>query len=127
MTDRRIFYDARAPLRMKETERAYQQILRDHYAFLVPPGLKVLEIGCSLGDLLAAVKPSRGVGVDFSPAIIELARRRYPELEFFVSEALEFSSAEKFDYILLSDLVNDVQDVQALFERLLSVSHSGTR
>jgi len=28
--------------------------------------MKVLELGCGLGDLLAAVRPSRGVGVDFS-------------------------------------------------------------
>ena len=29
-------------------------------------------------DLLAAVKPARGVGVDFSPAMVEAARARHP-------------------------------------------------
>ncbi len=127
MIDRKAFYDARASFRPRETGRAYQQLLRHYYQLLVPPGASVLELGCSLGDLLAAVKPARGLGVDFSPKIIELARPRHPELAFAVADAAEFSQAEKFDYLLLSDLVNDLPDVQAVFERLCAVAHAQTR
>jgi SAM-dependent methyltransferase len=127
MTDRRVFYDGRAALRLRESGRFYHQLLKRHYAFLVPPGQRVLEIGCGLGDVLAAVNPSCGCGVDFSPATIELARQRHPQLEFEVADALEFSTNEKFDYILLSDLVNDLGDVQALLMRLQEVSHADTR
>lgn len=127
MMDRRAFYDQRAALRVRETDRYYQQLLRKQYAFWVPPGLRVLEMGCGLGDLLAAVKPARGVGVDFSPAMTALARERHPELEFQVADAMEYTSAEKFDYVLLADLVNDLPDVQAVFERLQSVAHPRTR
>jgi ubiquinone/menaquinone biosynthesis C-methylase UbiE len=127
MIDRRAFYEQRAPLRARETDRYYQRELRKYFNFLVPPGRRVLEIGCGLGDLLAAMKPGRGVGVDFSPAMVELARRRHPDLEFQVADALEFSSPEKFDYILLSDLVNDLPDVQAVLERLQAVSAPETR
>jgi Glycosyl transferase family 2/Methyltransferase domain len=84
-------------------------------------------VGCGLGDLLAAVKPSRGVGIDFSPAMIAQARARHPELEFHDAEALDFSSDQKFDYILLSDLVNDLPDVQALFTKLRAHVHPGSR
>jgi len=127
MIDRRVFYDQRAALRVRETSRCYQQLLRKQYAFWVPPGLRVLEVGCGLGDLLAAVKPARGVGVDFSPAMIALARERHPELEFHAADAAEVSAAEQFDYILLADLVNDLPDVQAVFERLQAVAHPRTR
>jgi SAM-dependent methyltransferase len=127
MIDRRAFYDQRAALRARETGRYYQQLLRKQYAFWVPPGLRVLEVGCGLGDLLAAVKPARGVGVDFSPAMIALARERHPELEFQVADAAEAPAAEQFDYILLADLVNDLPDVQAVFERLQSVAQPRTR
>ncbi|HVM46926.1 MAG TPA: glycosyltransferase [Candidatus Acidoferrum sp.] len=127
MIDRRAFYEQRAAFRAHETRRYYQQLLRRHYAFLVPAGSRVLEIGCGIGDLLAAVKPARGVGVDFSPAMVALARQRHPGLDFQVADAAEFSSAESFDYILLSDLVNDLPDVQAVFERLRAVSHPRTR
>jgi SAM-dependent methyltransferase len=127
MMDRRAFYDQRAALRVRETGRYYQQLLRKQYAFWVPPGLRVLEVGCGLGDLLAAVKPARGVGVDFSPAMTALARERHPELEFQVADAMEYTSAEKFDYVLLVDLVNDLPDVQAVFERLQSIADPRTR
>ena len=127
MTDRRQFYDQRASFRAREANRYYQQLLRNYYAFLMPPGLHVLEVGCGLGDLLAAVRPSKGVGVDFSPAMIDWARQRHPELDFEVADAAGFQVTEKFDYILLSDLVNDLPDVQAVFERLKSASTPSTR
>ena len=79
MTDRRAFYEQRAAFRPRESDRFYQRLLRRYYAFLVPPDARVLEVGCGLGDLLAAVKPARGVGVDFSRKMIELARQRHPE------------------------------------------------
>ncbi len=127
MIDRRAFYEQRAASRLRENDRYYQKLLRRFFAFLVPPGSRVLEVGCGLGDLLAAVKPARGLGIDFSPATIQLARERHSQLEFQVADALEFSSAEKFDYILLSDLVNDLPDVQAVLERLHSVATPNTR
>src|SRR5690242_3106147 len=103
MIDRRAFYEQRAPCRLRETNRYYQQSLRNHYGYLVPPGLRVLEVGCGIGDLLAAVKPSKGVGIDFSEGVVKLARERHPGLEFKVADAAEFSTTEKFDYIILSD------------------------
>ncbi|MDB6021579.1 MAG: arnC 3 [Pedosphaera sp.] len=127
MIDRRAFYEQRAAFRTRETDRHYQKLLRKYFTFLVPPGLRVLEIGCGVGDLLEAVKPARGVGIDFSPAMIELARKRHPQLEFQVADAGEFSASEKFDYIILSDLVNDLPDVQAVLERLQTVATPNTR
>jgi SAM-dependent methyltransferase len=127
MTDRRAFYDRRAACRLRESGRFYHELLKRHYAFLVPPGQRVLELGCGIGDLLSAVRPARGVGVDFSPATIDLACKRHPHLEFQVADALEWAGGESFDYILLSDLVNDVPDVQAVLSRLLSVSGPETR
>src|SRR5688500_11483464 len=108
----RSFYESRAPFRSCELKSYYHKLLHNYFAFFVPPGVRVLELGCGLGDLLAAVKPSRGVGVDLSPAMVEQARQRHPDLEFHVSDAAEFNTEEKFDYILISDTVNDFQDVQ---------------
>ena len=49
---------------------AYHRRLIQVYQFLVAPGQRVLEIGCGLGDLLAALRPGYGVGVDFSPEMV---------------------------------------------------------
>src|SRR4029453_9244925 len=35
--------------------------------FLIPPGKRVLELGCGRGDALAALEPSYGVAGDFRP------------------------------------------------------------
>ena len=40
---------------------------------LIVPGSRVLEVGCGLGDLLAAVAPNNSLGIDASPRSIELA------------------------------------------------------
>lgn len=127
MIDRQAFYEQRAAFRLRETDRHYQKLLRNYFTFLIPPGLRVLEIGCGLGDLLAAVKPARGVGVDFSPEMLKLARQRHPGLEFHAADAAEFSTSEKFDYIILSDLVNDLPDVQVVLERLQAAATPNTR
>src|ERR1043166_3156868 len=65
--------------RRKPGRYYYDEITRI-YQFLVPPGRRVLELGCGAGDLLAALKPARGVGIDFSPKMIARANERHPEL-----------------------------------------------
>lgn len=86
-----------------------------------------MEVGCSTGDLLKALKPSLGVGVDFSPRMIARARARHPGLEFIEADALDLQLDRTFDFIVLSDLVNDLWDVQAALARLMPMCHSGTR
>lgn len=127
MTDRRAFHDQRASQRPREAGRAYHSLLQRLFSFIVPAGQRVLELGCGLGDLLAAVRPARGVGVDFSPAMLDLARERHPDLVFCEADATRFRSEERFDYIIASDLVNDAPDVQALFENLHHAAFQHTR
>ena len=105
----------------------YQKLLRHYYNFLLPEGLKILEIGCGHGDLLASLKPSFGVGVDFSDKMLRCASANHPDLFFVRADAHEIAFREKFDAIILSDVVNDVWDVQRILKSLHGVSHPGTR
>src|SRR5687768_3081274 len=66
---------------------AYHRRLERVYGFLVPPGSRVLELGCGRGDLLAALRPSHGVGVDFSAETIRQACQRHPGLHFLEADA----------------------------------------
>ncbi len=116
----------RAP-RSTRWARAYHDRLTQVYQWLVPPGQRVLELGCGAGDLLAAVRPADGVGIDFAQAMVTVARRDHPQLRFIESDVHEIDLAEQFDLIILSDLVNDLWDVQHLFERLRPLCHPGTR
>jgi SAM-dependent methyltransferase len=105
----------------------YHQLLRHYYSFFVSPGLRVLEFGCSHGDLLAAMKPSLGVGVDFSGNMVRKACKKYPDLIFIRGDAHDIAFKEKFDVIILSDLLNDIWDAQRMFENLQAFTHPGTR
>ena len=107
--------------------RYYRNRLAEIYRFLVPPGARMLELGCARGDLLAALKPSYGVGVDVSPALVSQARARYPHLQFVEADAHFFDAGEKFDFILCSDIVNDLWDVQQVFEVAARHSRASTR
>ena len=87
-----------------------------------------MELGCGDGRLLAGLNPSVGVGVDFAPAAIERARQQYPELRFEIAAVEQLELGEtNFDYLILSDLVNDLEDVQTLLLLLQPYCHSGTR
>ena len=99
----------------------YRQILRT-YKFLVPKGSRILEIGCGDGRLLAELEPSMGVGIDFSEAFVSIAREKHkevPQLSFDVMDAHDLRIDGQFDYIVISDLLDDIWDVQLLFEKIV--------
>jgi SAM-dependent methyltransferase len=106
----------------------YHRRLHEIYNFYVNPNQSVLEVGCAQGHLLASLKPARGVGIDFSEEMICRAKQQYPELEFFHADAHDLSVfTETFDVIILSDLVNDLWDVQRVFEQLKPLCTPHTR
>lgn len=106
----------------------YHQRLHEIYRFHSSPNQRVLEVGCGTGDLLAAVQPQRGVGVDFSEEMIQRAQARYPGREFIQADAHDLSALrETFDIIILSDLVNDLWDVQRVLEQLKPLCQPHTR
>jgi ubiquinone/menaquinone biosynthesis C-methylase UbiE len=106
----------------------YHQRLTEIYRFHMTPNQKVLELGCGDGRLLAALKPSRGVGVDFSEEMIRRARQKFPYLQFIHADVHDLSPIqETFDVIVLSDLVNDLWDVQRVLEQIKPLCNPRTR
>lgn len=113
-------FDAEAGVRArwKKKNSYYYKKIIDTYRFLIPAGARILEVGSGDGDLLAALKPSRGVGIDGSGRFVMIARGKHPELEFVHEFAELFRSDEKFDYVILSGLVGYLDDVQSVLENL---------
>lgn len=106
----------------------YHKAIASLARFYIIPGAQVLEVGSGNGDLLAALNPSYGLGVDISGGMVRLAAKKYPYLEFrqFSAERLDLQG-EQFDYIVLSDLVGCLYDIRLVFERLRLVCHPRTR
>jgi SAM-dependent methyltransferase len=111
--------------------RFYYADDRKYTKFLVPEGARVIELGCGTGDLLAQLKPSQGVGVDFSPQMVETAKRNHPDLTFYVGNAEDddfISGLEApFDYIVLSDTIGYLDDIERVFRSLRRISAPHTR
>jgi ubiquinone/menaquinone biosynthesis C-methylase UbiE len=127
--ERRAYWDelARATDGNRGWASGYHERLDQVYQFLIPKGMRVLEVGSGRGDLLASLQPSYGVGIDLSRVMVDEASVRHPELSFVCVDVHEFESEEKFDYIILSDLINELWDVQHVFARLSRLCHRGTR
>ena len=123
------FFEKTATSRSKweKMNRFYHKSLEGYISSIIPEGKKVLEIGCGNGNLLNSTKPSYGVGIDFAPAHIAAAGKRYPELIFKVDDVEELRLRETFDYIILSDLTNCLWDVQKAFHNIKKLCHAQTR
>jgi SAM-dependent methyltransferase len=110
---------------------------RAYMRFLVPSGLSVLDLGCGDGELLAALNPALGVGVDFSPAMLERARADNPDMIFELGDVealgdiqgllLAHNGGKPYDVILLSDTMGYLDDCQATLEGLHGLCGPETR
>ena len=65
--------------------------------------------------------------MDFSGTMIKYASERHPEFRFIQADVHEFWLGETFDVVILSDLVNDLWDVQVVFEKLAKMVAPHTR
>ena len=52
---------------------ALKKLLRS----LIPPGKRILEVGCGTGDLLDFIRPSTGYGMDISGEMVSKARIKH--------------------------------------------------
>lgn len=99
--------------------------------FVIPPGASVLAVGCGDGATLAALEPRRGLGIDPSAPAIEAARAAHPTCEFrvadFETEDALAALDEKFDFVLLSDTIGWIEDIELVLGRLHAVCHPDTR
>jgi Glycosyl transferase family 2 len=111
----------------------YYGLLARLLRFLVEPGKRVLSIRCSAATLLAATQPAQGLGVEICPEMAAAAKLNHPEFDYEVAfpDSDEFlerfaSSAQKFDYVLFSD-IDDTVDVERALQNLRVVFERHTR
>lgn len=107
------------PEELSSLARGYRRLLAHYYALLIPPTASVLEIGCGTGELLRHLPAREKVGLDISEQQIERARKRVPDAEFIHGDVKTIQESRKFDYVIISETLNFVTDVQ----RLLSDAH----
>jgi SAM-dependent methyltransferase len=117
--------------RPSKLNAAYREDDLKFMRFLIPPGKRVLELGCGSGNLLAALQPSYGVGVDFAPNTIARANERHPGPHFVVGDVEDpatLASIEgPFDYIVIADTIGMFEDIDGTLRRVHHLCAPSTR
>lgn len=96
-------------------------------------GQKILDLGCGFGDFYNFLK-SKGIecdytGYDINPAMINVAKERYPEVNFKIVDILE-DEFPIFDYILSTSTFNNklqYEDNYCFIEQVLKIAYKHTR
>ena len=57
----------------KKKNSFYHKELENLCRFLIPQNKKIIELGCGTGDLLKALHPSIGVGIDIAEEMVKIA------------------------------------------------------
>lgn len=109
-----------------EKNKYFYDKIKKLLCFIIQPGKKVLNIQCDTGYLLSSVSPSKGVGVDISQEMVDIAKSRHPNLEFYQQYPEDLDLKEKFDYILFNNLSNTV-DILSSFKRVMKHCDPHTR
>ncbi len=112
--------------KFKEKNSYYYDHIKKFLDENVPHRSKVLEVGCGTGELLSHVRPSNGCGVDISDRMIRIAREKYPDLHFEVGEVENLSVPQKFEYVLMIDLLDHVHDIWDVLKGVEPAVNEGT-
>ncbi|MFT3784506.1 MAG: glycosyltransferase [Nibricoccus sp.] len=107
--------------------RFYRRMLARHFRYFVPAEASVLEVGCGSGDLLAMLPNQDVTGVDVDANVLAAAQAKLPRGKFVLQAGEELRLERTFDVIIVSDVLNEAQDVQRILERLHAVAHPRTR
>lgn len=107
----------------------YHDDVKNFLRFTIPTEASVLEIGCATGDISALLSNGNPKikGLDISPEMIKKAKEKYPQLDFSVANVETLELDEKYDYLILSDVVGYLDDLQSAFRNLKKISHSQTK
>jgi|Laugrespbdmm15sd_2_1035082.scaffolds.fasta_scaffold00626_9 trans-aconitate 2-methyltransferase len=99
------------------------------------PNSKILEIGCGVGTftyfIASQITTGKILAVDISPKSIEIAKEIYknkPNMEFMVSDMSDFERPEKFDIVVLPDVLEHIpiEQHKNLFAKIAKHIHENS-
>jgi ubiquinone/menaquinone biosynthesis C-methylase UbiE len=96
---------------------------------VVVPNSRILDIGCGDGEVLQQLQATYAQGIDLDQDAIGKARVALPQFTFTTEtiETFEPAVGQVFDYILLSGVVEQLDDIHSVFQKIRSFSTRETR
>jgi len=92
-------------------------------------GESILDIGCGTGHLTKAIAEAGAhvVGIDSSASMIETARAAYPDLEFLVADARNFSFPTPFDAVFSNAALHWIPEAEEVVRSIATALKTGGR
>lgn len=102
----------------------------EFFAQRISPGERVLDVGCGPGGVARAVAEDAGanvVGIDTDPAMIARAREQaaHERARYIVGDALTDLPPGPFDVVILSNVLEHIEDRPAFLRGLLASARPG--
>jgi methionine biosynthesis protein MetW len=98
-------------------------------AELVPPGSRVLDLGCGNGELLALLRDTRrcsGYGVEISDEnILACARRGVDAIQLNLEDGLALFEDQSFDVVLQLDTMQHLRHTERMLRETARVGRIG--
>lgn len=110
---------------LRKNKFYHNQVIR-FYTSIIPAHARVLQINCAHGYLLDALRPAVGVGICRDSATAHEARAHYPHLTFCTSID-QIPADQLFDYIIVSFVTTQTNDIQQLLTDLQALCIPRTR
>jgi methionine biosynthesis protein MetW len=107
------------------SERAIHQVIAD----LIPPGSRVLDLGCGDGALLAYLRDVRqctGYGVELDDGkVLECVRRGVNVIQRNLEEGLSLFEDNSFDVVLQLDTLQHLRNTEAMLRETARIGRLG--
>ncbi|MFL5733408.1 MAG: class I SAM-dependent methyltransferase [Chloroflexia bacterium] len=89
------------------------------------PGTALLDVACGTGNLISLLRRHYSVeGLDLDPYMLDIARRKEPDITFHQADMVTFDLGRRFDVITcLGSAIAAVKTLPRLRQTLQSMSH----
>lgn len=115
-------YDAVYSFKDYQTEAEILRGMIDSHK--VSGGADLLDLACGTGAHIAFLrKHYKIVGIDLDPQMVEIARRKFPEIDFRVADMADFSLEQRFDAVVcLFSSIGYLKEQERLFSAVKNMA-----
>lgn len=117
-----------ASVKIKSLRNPYYAYLAHVMRTLIPKDTSVIEFGCREGNLLATLANRAKVGVEASKSVVSVAKKKQRKIRFIFAPLYNWSSAQTYDYIVITNIFSHLPDVQQFIQKTITpLCHEKTR